>query len=317
MRSAAVLVASVMIGVTAPAAADDADDALELATQGEAAAASGDLAGAVALFKRALALDARPEYQCNVGVAYYKAGDQPRAQLFLSLCLARGSHLDATFLGSVRSVLVAVEDALRAGAFTPVDVVVEPASASFTVSAFADDEVVVGSRLVWLPNGDHTLRVSARGYVAKDVPVAAAGHDSVRVPVTLDEESEVAVEEEPPRRLNINVPVRVTDRRTAWKWAAIAGSAVTGIVALGTVAQYAKAWGKATDAGELPPGDDYDAARADAEDEIAQLYTMYGVTAAWAVITGVLWYQAIPRSHTEMRVMPADSGVVVSLGGSF
>lgn len=318
MRSAVLLVACAVLGVTPPAAADDADDALELARQGEAAAASGDLAGAVTLFKRALALDPRPEYQCNVGVAYYKAGDQPRAQLFLSLCQARGSHLDATFLAGVRNVLVAVEDTLRAGAFTPIDVVVTPASAAFTVSAFAEDESVIGSRLVWLPHGDHTLTVSAHGHVTKTVPVTAAGSEPVRVPVTLDAEPEVpdVIDDGPPPPAE-RVPVTVRDERGGWRLAAIIGSVVTGVVAVGTAVQYAQARNAALEAGEQPPGAGYELARADAEDKIDQLYTMYGVTAGWAAVTAFLWYQAMPRTRTELRVAPADGGASVWLGGSF
>lgn len=306
-----ILVASFALLAALPAAADDADVALALAEQGEAAAAGGDLPGAVGLFKRALALDPRPEYQCNVGVAYYKAGDLPRAQLFLSLCLARGSHLDATFLGGVRGVLVAVEDTMRAGAFTPIDVVVTPASAQFTISAFADDEIVVGSRLVWLPEGEHRVTVSHSGHEAQTVAVTAAGHDPVRVPVVLSE----VVEIEPPPP-PVRGPEVVVDRRAGWRTAAWTGTAVTVVIAALTGVQYVRATDAADAAGLLPSGVERDAAVRDADRQTTLLYAGYGVTAACALITGVLWWQSMPRQRQVMVTADGD-GAAVWLGGTF
>lgn len=312
MRLAVILAAAcVTIGAAAPAAADDAGVALELAKQGEAAAAKGDFAGAVARFKDALAHDPRPEYQCNVGVAYYKGGDLPRAQLFLSLCLTRGSHLDAAFLDGVRAVLVAVEDILRAGEFTPIDIVVTPASAEVTISAFAEDEVVVGSRLLWLPVGAHTLTVRATGYTPATVPVTAAGHDPVRVPVTL----ELVPEETDPVPLMVATPV--VDRRERWRLAAMIGTGVTGVVALLTVGQYVRAWGATTDAGEQPPGTGYELAAEDARQQIDLLYVGYAVTGVCAAATAGLWYLARPRERTVMMAAPVEGGATVSIGGAF
>lgn len=310
VRSAALLVACVTLGAAAPARADDAGDALDLARQGETAAANGDLPGAVALFKRALALDPRPEYQCNVGVAYYKGGDLPRAQLFLSLCLARGSHLDAGFLDGVRGVLVAVEDTLRAGEFTPVDVVVSPPSAEFTVSAFGADEAVIGGRLVWLPSGDHTIVVTASGHVTQTVPVSATGHDLVRVPVTLEE---LPVADPVPVIIPAHTEV---DRRRGWRTAALVGTGVTGVAALLTIGQYVRAWGATTDAGELPPGAAYTEAAATAQDQIDLLNVAYGVTAGCAVVTAVLWWQSRPREYT-VAATPTGDGATVSIAGRF
>jgi len=313
------LVACITCGAIATASADDADDAadaaLALARQGETAAAGGDFTGAVSLFKQALAKDPRPEYQCNVGVAYYKGGDLPRAQLFLSLCLTRGSHLDATFLGAVRDVLVSVEDTLRAGEFSPIDVVVTPASAEITVSAFEADEVVVGSRLLWLPVGEHTITVAATGFDTETVTVTAQGHDPVRVPVTLAK-SVVAVpdpieREQPTSRLE-------TDHRGGWRRAAWIGTGVTGVVALLTVAQYVKAWGATTDAGEQPPGLDYTIAAREAQRQIDRLYIAYGVTALCAAVTAGLWWQSRPRERMVLGAAPtSDGGGAVWLSGAF
>src|SRR5688572_14838155 len=72
-------------GAAAASPATDAappGEALTRARAAEARARAGDYAGAIVLFKQAFALDGRAEYACNVGVAYYKARDLPRAQLF-------------------------------------------------------------------------------------------------------------------------------------------------------------------------------------------------------------------------------------------
>jgi hypothetical protein len=177
---AAVLVLIAFLGT---AAADpNSDDAL---AQADALAKSGDFLGAAGKFKLAAARDPRPELICNVGVAYYKAKQLPRAQLFLNRCLERGTALDPKFVDSVRTVLKSVETSLRAGEFTPVDIVVEPAGASVTIAAFGDDEGFIGSRVVWLARGKQTLVARAEGYVAQTIEIDAQGRELQPVKISL------------------------------------------------------------------------------------------------------------------------------------
>jgi hypothetical protein len=169
---------AIVLALYARAFADPAADAEALAKQ-------GDFVGAAGKYKLAYEQDPRPELICNVGVAYYKAKELPRAQLFLNRCLERGTALDAKFVASVRKVLEAVETALRGGAFTPVDIVVEPASATVVVHAFGSDEGFIGSRVVWLARGKQTLVAKAEGYVEQSVDIDAQGRERQPVKITL------------------------------------------------------------------------------------------------------------------------------------
>ena len=63
---------------------------------------------------------------CNAGVAYYKASDLPRAHRYLKRCSEVGKALNADFMGNVEKVIAAVEAALAAGSYTPVEVTSEP-----------------------------------------------------------------------------------------------------------------------------------------------------------------------------------------------
>jgi hypothetical protein len=172
-----------MLALGQLAIADPAAD--EALAQAEAAAKQGDYVAAAGKFKLAHSIDPRPGLICNVGVAYYKAKQLPRAQLFLNRCLERGTALDPKFVDSVRTVLKSVETALRAGEFTPVDIVVEPASATVTVRAFGDDEAFIGSRVVWLARGKQALIARAEGYVDQTIEIDATGRDMQPVKITL------------------------------------------------------------------------------------------------------------------------------------
>ena len=61
-----------------------------------------------------------------------------------------------------------------------------PPSTGVAISVFAADEIVLGSRIVWLPYGTYTLVFTADGYVTKEVTVVASGHDRAVVQVSLE-----------------------------------------------------------------------------------------------------------------------------------
>ena len=151
----------------------------------DARAKGGDFVGAAAKFREAYAQDARPELLCDVGVAYHKAKELPRAHLFLSRCLEHGASLDAKYVDQVRGVVAAIEATLRTGPYTPVEIRVEPAGATVAFAEFAADETVVGDHLVWVPSRTHEVTIRAEGYVAQTVPVEAHGHEVVELAVKL------------------------------------------------------------------------------------------------------------------------------------
>src|ERR1044071_3461043 len=169
MSRAAVLVCTIL--VAAPSARADTQTANRAAAEADALLRAKDFRGAAAKFREAYAADPRPDFMCNVGVAYHKAQELPRAQLFLSRCLERGSALDGSFIDVVRATMSRLEASLKAGKFTPVDVVVDPRFASVAVDAFAADETFEGGRTVWLGFGTYHVTVRADGYAPKTIEV--------------------------------------------------------------------------------------------------------------------------------------------------
>ena len=162
--------------------ADPADDAV---AEAQRRAAANDFVGAAAKYREAFAASPRADLLCNVGVAYYKARDLPHAQRYLAHCLEIGTTLDRAFIDSVKNVLSAVEEKLVTGDFTPVDVLVQPQTASFTTTTFYD-EPFVGSRRVWFPYGAYQLTFHAEGHVDQMVEVTAASHAAITARVTLE-----------------------------------------------------------------------------------------------------------------------------------
>jgi hypothetical protein len=177
-------VVAIVVCAASPAGADTTA-ASQLESEATAAAAAGDYATAAAKFRAAFAADPRPELQCNAGVAYYKLGDLARADRYLGDCVERSSGLAADFVARVHTALAAVEDALHGRDATPVDIAVEPATATVTVDLWPD-EPFVGSHRVWLGYGHHQLSIAAPGYATQSVGVDAQSHAPVAVHVVLD-----------------------------------------------------------------------------------------------------------------------------------
>ncbi|HEY3807914.1 MAG TPA: hypothetical protein VGL61_35260 [Kofleriaceae bacterium] len=171
------------VGVTAamsfalPAHADRAT-ADELAAQAAKLASSGDYAGAAVKFRAAFAADPRPELTCNIGVAYYKRADLPRADRYLNECVKTGGGLDAAFLARVHSALEVVESDLLARDVTPLDLDVEPQTATLELDAWPD-EPIIGPHRVWVEYGHHVLTIEAPGFVTQTVDLDATSHAPV------------------------------------------------------------------------------------------------------------------------------------------
>jgi hypothetical protein len=171
---------------TPVAPADSAAAAMSKARAAGERAQRGDYAGAVRLFKEANALDARPEYACNVGIAYYKARDLPRAHVFLEDCLAAGGELPADFQDAVRRVFATVEERLEAGDFAPVELRVSPPHARIVVSSFANDEPIASGRRVWLRVGQHLVLATALGHETRQIAVDLFNRDPRRIDMVLE-----------------------------------------------------------------------------------------------------------------------------------
>jgi tetratricopeptide (TPR) repeat protein len=175
MRKAAVLViAGVAFAGARPAVADRAT-ADKLAADAEALAHAGNLADAAAKFREAYAADPRPELACNVGVAYYKLSELPRAERYLHQCVDTGKDLDPAFLAKVRSVLETVNTTLATQNVTPVDLVLLPANATATLDLWPDEPIANNTR-IWVAYGHYKMTIHAPDYVDREVEFDATSH---------------------------------------------------------------------------------------------------------------------------------------------
>jgi hypothetical protein len=291
-------------------AAEPVVDADGRAAEANALAGAGDFLGAAAAFRAAHALEPRPAFLCNTGVAFYKAKDLPRAQLYLGGCLTRAGALQAEFVASVRQVLAAVEDTLRAGAYAPVDVTVKPETARVTVSAFDAADEIIGARLVWLPRGRHAIAVRADGYETQTVEVVVddQAQQDVRVELVRAPVAPTEPTTEPPP---VGPPPAVHRRSRV---PAIAATVATGAVAIGAGAAYLLARGKASDAGEPGLTDaEYDD-RVDAARRWQKI--SWGLAAAagvGAIASGYLWYRATRPPATTVEIAPSGDGTGATL----
>jgi hypothetical protein len=296
----------------------DGNEADRLAGDAEALAKKNDFVGAAGKFKAAFAADPRPALICNVGVAYYKAKELARAHLFLNRCLERGTALDAKFVDNVRAVLKAVETSLRSGEFTPLDIVVEPASTTVVVQAFGDDEAFIGSRVVWLTSGKQTLVGRAEGYSDRIVEVDAKGHDLQPVRVALERKpvdtgtqttttttGTTGIRTAPPPP----PPQTETRYKTRSKVPAIAGTVVTVTALAFTIVAYGNAHDSAERSEFALTQSAYDAdVRA-----VEKWNTIMGASATLSVIgaglTGYLWSRAFTSERVE--VQPTSGGIAL------
>lgn len=291
---------------TPPASAADAAE-----NQADSLAGAGKFLDAAAKYREAYGLDPRPDLLCNVGVAYYKADDLPRAQLYLGQCLTQSGSLDAAFATQVRNVLGVVDDKLRAGDFAPVRITVKPDIASFTVSAYAPDEKQLGSKLIWLPHGTHTLEISAEGYVTRTETVEVSGHAEIAKSIELERAPVVDT-----GGGGIGTVATVPGARRSRKPAVIATIA-TGVVGGAALTFYLLARGKAADAGETDDPivwkERVDAARL--RQHIS--WGLAGVAAVGAGISTYLWIRSGKREPPVEVTPTAGGGAAVWLTGEF
>jgi hypothetical protein len=264
---------------------------------------------------------------CNVGVAYYKAKDLPRAQRYLDQCLSIGTSLERGFIDNVKKVLTAVESTLAGGSFTPVDLLVQPPSATTTVEgAVVFDEPILGSRRVWFPFGTYKLTIHAEGHVdrvleieAKDrtaiparvalQPAPAVDTDSAQAPEPdAGSGSGSAIVEAPPP-----APITPAPKRSVIAPVVATGaSVVLGAAALGF---YVTALDNADRAGKTSDRTEYNKLVDDARDNQKLSWVFAGAAGAGAVISGILWYRY--ASAPRVEVQASGSGGAITLGGRF
>jgi hypothetical protein len=155
---------AIQVGPAPPAARARAHALAVKAYDRAIAAVAGDhdaFADAIALTKRAYAIDRDPVYLCNIGGFYKLIGDLPRAASFLGRCVQLLPATRPEELDRFAAVLADVEHDIG-DRYVPILVDIQPA-ALISVSTFAPDELVPAPALVWLPVGTHTITAKVPG----------------------------------------------------------------------------------------------------------------------------------------------------------
>jgi len=307
-----------LLCVTVTSAHADQDAAKARAAEGEALAARGDFAGAATRWRAAYREEPRPEYICNVGVAYHKLADLPRAHRYLGQCVTMGASLDPAYRANLRKVMESIDAKLVAGDFTPVDLVVEPGNATVTIEGgLPYDEAIVGSARLWFPYGTYELRAQAPGYQEKLTEVRADRDAALALRITLDKLPPPDTTPPPdPRREPEVAPRGEAHVILPSKVPAIVATATTGATAIAAAIVYVKARGYVDDAeAALTPGA-YDDLHAKAHTFQRTSWVLAGLAGIGAGVSAVLWYRALSAPAT-IEITPAPGGASVSFGGRF
>jgi hypothetical protein len=308
-----------------------------------------DFVGAAAKFREAYAADGKPEYLCDVGVAYNKAKTElPRAQLFLGRCNARSTVLDPKFVASMRAALASVEKQLQAGKYTPVDISVDPPSARVEVSAFLPDEAFVGPRAIWLPYGKHRVTFSAEGYTSETVDVEATSQKGISVSITLKRPvievgsgsgtgsgsatdtgsgsgsaaagsgsgvAEGSGAGSGSAIIEAPPPVRAVSRPS--KIPPIIATVVTGALVVGATITFANANDRSEIASFALDKDTFQRDKDYVSKQNRYTIAMASLGFVGAGISGYLWYRALHAPSTHVEVNATGSGAGVSVTGRF
>jgi hypothetical protein len=214
----------------------------------------------------------------------------------------RGTQLDKGFVTSVRTVLQAVEDKLRAEGFTPVYVVVDPPGAVVSASVFDIDDTFVGTRVVWVPFGTLTLTVRADGFAPKTQEVEARSREPVSIRIQL-----VHVPEKPPV---------VVVRKNPSHIPAIVATSATGVAAIASTWLYLLARSDASNLGDPQlTYEQYRSAAKTATDRQHAAWITGGIAGAGAIVSAYLWYRSTRSTRVDVRA--TASGGSITLGGAF
>jgi hypothetical protein len=123
-------------------------------------------------------------HDCNLALAYLRAGAYTRAQVVWELSALRNTTRPAWCTGEVSTQL---SNALRAAGFVPTTIDVVPSDAVLEVGGVA----VRGIRTVWLPTGTHPITATAPGRDAQTVSATVVA-PSTRIAITLKEPAPIA-----------------------------------------------------------------------------------------------------------------------------
>jgi hypothetical protein len=291
-------------------------------------AANNDFVGAAAKYREAFKADPRPELMCNVGVAYYKAKDLPKAQRYLDHCLSIGTSLDRAFIDNVKKVLAQVESTLAAGNFTPVEILVQPSTATTTVAGGVPfDEPILGSHRMWFPFGKYKLTVHAEGHV--DAVIDVDAKDRTAVPARVALETAPVVEVGSAQGSQGSADTGSAGSNSAGSGSALVeqspagakpsllppiiasvASVGAGVIGLGF---FRAARQRAEEAGEATDETAYNKLVEQARSRQHISWVVGGLAGAGAIVSGILWYRYASAPRVEIQA--SGNGAAISLSG--
>ena len=216
------------------------DHAVALATEGWEPRDPVKLAAAVAEFKRAIALDDAPKYECNLAQALERLGELARAHSRLARCTPRLTAIspDPTVVRPMIDRMIALEGEL-ARTHVPVRLEVTAGDATATLAGVPDDEIMVLPTTVWLAPGSHQVTVRFPGRrdpatvaIAVDASQLGAPRRTERIETPAERPLAPAVVE--PER----PAAPVVERRRSRRGPAIAMAAGGAVVLGGAVVHY-------------------------------------------------------------------------------
>jgi len=307
------LVAVIALAASSVPAWADSARSEQLGREAEALASSGDYPGAAARYRDAYREFPRPDLMCNVGVAYYKAKDLPRAHRYLDQCVTSRGSLDKDFIANVRMVLTAVEQKLSTGDYKPLNFIIQPQSATTTFASGDHDEPLVGSRQVWVPFGSYRVTIHAEGYVDRVLEITATNRDRDEHSVKLEPITAAKPTPDPDRPRPVPDMPPPPPARERSLVAPIIASAATGVLGGIAVGFYFAARSSAADA------NDEQVARADyavhADDARSRQRISWGfgaVAGAAAITATILWVRAMRKpAPVEVSATRTSAGILL------
>jgi hypothetical protein len=289
---------------------------------------------AVALLEKVAVAHPSVVHDCNLSLAYLRAGQLMRAQLVWDLSRLRGATppdwCDASLSGQLASEL-------RTKGFVPLNLNVQPANATVEVNGVT----LRGMSLVWLPPATYQVRVNEGGHHGAVVPVLVVPPsatvsvtltpigDPPRVDAAMPEmepdagveamATDAAVGGDIDARTDVEVPPPPPPARA--KWPAYAGVGAAGVgLGLG-VAFHVRALGT-KDRANLLPSDSM--GFRDARDRFGTERTVAigGYVVSAAAIGFTTWWllgkdkgEPVTRTRT-IGLEPRGDGAILTFGGT-
>lgn len=267
---------------------------------------------AVAMLEKLAATLPSATHDCNLALAYLRAGELTRAQLRWDLARLRGVTPPEWCTTTLAADLAA---ALRDKGYVPLALSIEPASAVVDVAGLRVRKL----DLIWVAPGTYAITARADGLVDETVHVAVAA-PSARAAIALDPPAPLVMEPpidaaappvDAPPPIDAAVPIDLPPPPpppAPVQWPTYVGLGVGGAALVAGAVLHARAYGTRTDADALPSGSAaFEAKAAEFSDQRALAIGAYVLSAAGFGFAAGWWL-----GHRAPEGRPA---VGVSVGG--